>query len=405
MVREIIWLAAILSLFTACKKQEKTAENSDVQHISVYHEAGKFAAWPANGGMWAWGDELLVCYSVADHEVKQGHTYDIKTARNQFSRSRDGGLSWQVENAWDGGIKGLAMDHQVGDSAVVPVPLTEAIDFQHPDFAFLFQRESNNRGPCHFYYTYDRGHSWKGPYAFPELDSMGITNRTDYIIDGPREMRVFMSIGHGRTAMASTSNGGLSWELVSYIGPDFTLSEITHQRNDYSLMPSSVRLSDTELYTTVRHREGPEGHVWITAYRSMDNGLSWQPEVEPVTDHVNSPPALLTLPDGRLALAYIHRRGGWGLESDGSGQSSLCIKISDDNGKSWSEPYILRSEDGANVDCGYPRAVLNASGQMVLVYYWNHSLGEQKEPYRYIAATICDPALFDGSQSFFGFAE
>lgn len=395
MVREIIWLAAILSLLTACKKREYTSKNKELQHIIVYHESGKFAAWPANGGMWAWDDELLVCYSAADHEVKQGHTYDLKTARNQFARSKDGGLTWQMENAWDRGIKGMAMDHQVGDSAVAPILLPEAIDFQHPDFAFLFQRESNYRGPCHFYYTYNRGHSWNGPFAFPELDSMGITNRTDYIVDGPHEMRVFMSIGHGRTAMAKTSDGALNWELVSYIGPDFTRSEKTHQRNDYSLMPSSVRLSDAELYSTVRHREGPEGHVWITAYRSMDNGLSWQSEVDPVGENVNSPSALLSLTDGRLALAYIHRRGGWGLESDGSGQSSLCVKISDDNGKSWSNLYVLRSEDGANVDCGYPRAVLNARGEIVVVYYWNHSLDKAQEPYRYIAATIIDPAFFE----------
>ena len=34
-----------------------------VRHVVVYREEGRFAGWPANHGIWAWGDEILVGFS------------------------------------------------------------------------------------------------------------------------------------------------------------------------------------------------------------------------------------------------------------------------------------------------------------------------------------------------------
>ncbi len=367
-------------------------ERKDIQHEIVYYEEGRFAAWPANGGMWIWDDEILVCFNVADHVDRSGHTYDVSTARNMFARSHDGGESWTLEDAYENGITGYAMDHRIGDKAFEPVDLEEPIDFHNPDFAFMFQRETNRSGPTHFYYTYDRGKSWFGPYNFPELDPAGITSRTDYIIDGRHEMLAFLSIGHGRTGVARTKDGGISWELLSYIGPDFTRSEELQGRNDYSLMPSTVRLSSSEILTTIRHREGDDGRVWITSYISEDNAQTWKQLDDPVTDHVNSPSDLVQLPDGRLMLVYVFRRGGWNTEpGTGVEGSSVCARISSDDGRTWSEEIVLRENEGANYDVGYPRVVLRNDGKLVITYYWNHSLDIDQQPYRYIAATIWDP--------------
>ena len=184
--------------------------------------------------------------------------------------------SWIIEDAYKQGLTGKAMDHQFGDNTVPPKELEKPIDFRNPNFALLFQRETNRSGPTHFYYTYDRGKSWSGSYVFPNLDSAGITNRTDYIVDGKNEMLTMLSIGHGRTALAKTEDGGLNWKLTSNVGPDFTKSEEISNRNDYSLMPSTVRLSSSKILTTIRHREGDEGKVWITSYLSEDNGLDGQ---------------------------------------------------------------------------------------------------------------------------------
>lgn len=368
-------------------------EDTRIEHNVVYYEEGKFAAWPANGGMWIWDNEILICFTVADHDysVNSGHTYDVSTSRNMLARSLDGGETWNTEDAYEQGITGKAMDHQIGDSAVKPKELENPIDFQNPNFALLFQRETNRSGPTHFYYTYDRGKSWSGPYIFPDLDPAGITNRTDYIVDGKNELLSMLSIGHGRTALAKTKDGGLNWELRSYVGPDFSRSEEISDRNDYSLMPSTVRLSDSKILTTIRHREGDDGKVWITSYLSEDNGLTWTKLGDPVIKHVNSPPALVKLPDGRLVLIYIERKRNWEVDSTESNSSVLAAKISNDEGQTWSEEIVLRENDGANSDVGYPKAVVNANGEIVIAYYWNHSLDENADPYRYIAVTNWTP--------------
>src|SRR5690606_19446686 len=33
------------------------------RHVVAYREPGRFAGWPANHGMWSWGDEVLVDFS------------------------------------------------------------------------------------------------------------------------------------------------------------------------------------------------------------------------------------------------------------------------------------------------------------------------------------------------------
>lgn len=75
------------------------ANPASLRHGIVFQEEGKFGGWPANGGMWQWGDEILVCFTKADHKEQAGHTFDKSTARNTFGRSLDGGLTWTLEDA------------------------------------------------------------------------------------------------------------------------------------------------------------------------------------------------------------------------------------------------------------------------------------------------------------------
>ena len=64
--------------------------------------------------MWEWDDEILVCFTVADHVDKSGHTYDVSTARNMFALNLDGGETWTMEDAFNQGITGYAMDNRIG---------------------------------------------------------------------------------------------------------------------------------------------------------------------------------------------------------------------------------------------------------------------------------------------------
>jgi hypothetical protein len=134
------------------------------------------------------------------------------------------------------------------------------------------------RGHSWFFYSYDRGRSWKGPFNFPMLGQTSIMARTDYIVNGKRDAAVFLTAaksagGEGRPFMARTLNGGLSWKFVSWIAPD--------PGAGFTIKSSSVRLSAAEIVTAVRHEDSlRHGPNWIDLYATADNGETWR-EPEP----------------------------------------------------------------------------------------------------------------------------
>ena len=60
---------------------------------------GRFAGWPANHGIWSWGDEILVGFSRGIYKDR-GRYHNIDHDRPEeflLARSRDGGATWSVE--------------------------------------------------------------------------------------------------------------------------------------------------------------------------------------------------------------------------------------------------------------------------------------------------------------------
>lgn len=354
--------------------------SKDIEHVKVYYEEGKFAGWPANNGIWSWEDEILVGFVQADHMERSGHTYDVTTSLYKYARSLDGGETWSIEDAYNAGKTALSHNHQGIDSTREPQELKESIDFSHPDLVFTLSRMNNNDGPSHFYYSYNKGKEFKGPFIFPNLGTPGVAARTDYIADSEQEASVFLTIAkenqrEGRVAMFRTNDGGLTWTNHAWIGDE---------PQGFDIMPSSVRLSETELITTIRSRDTDPGRDYVKAFYSNNNGKNWSKLNEPAFDAGagGSPPALVKLQDGRLALSYIFR-SKFG--------SRVHLRFSADNGQSWSHEITVRSNDDATGDVGYPQMVQRSDGKLVIVYYWNHAGDEANRPYRYIAATIVDP--------------
>ncbi|HMM16386.1 MAG TPA: sialidase family protein [Petrimonas sp.] len=380
----IVTLLLVTALSCSSDPGEKhnTEPTSSIKHGIVYYQENKYGGWPANNGIWIWDNEILVGFVEADYKPADGlHTYNQSSAHHKYARSTDGGETWTIEDAYEQGQTAWGNDHSIAaDKAETPVALkTPVEDFTDPGFIITFVRHNNNNGPTHFYYSMNKGGVWSGPYSFPDLGTAGIANRTDYIVESDQELSVFLTTAktnkkEGRVAFAKTTDGGINWEFVSWI---------TDEQEGFDIMPSSLRLSDTELITIIRTRTA-ERQDLLTAYRSSDNGMSWARLKNPVNDTGNggSPPALVKLQDGRLALAYIYR-SVYG--------SRVNVRFSSDNGESWSDEVVLRSGDGANRDAGYPRMVQRPDGKLVLIYYWNNANDEDSTPYRYIASTIFDP--------------
>lgn len=340
-----------------------TTDRQTIRHLTLFSREDKYAGWPANAGMWAWGNELLVGFALADHEEQPaGHTYRRDSARQVFARSLDGGETWSMEDAVERGITARSKDHAMPEEqAVAPGPCPGGFDFCHPDFAMTFRRMDDAAGSSHFYVTTDRGHHWQGPYAFPNLGFPGVLARTDYLVEGRHEMLAVLTASkqnrrEGRPICVRTRDGGASWNLVSTIGPE---------PKGFAIMPATVRLVSGDLLTVLRCRE--DDRRWLAAYLSPDQGASWCALPEPISDTgKGNPPALVRLADDRLCLAYAVR----------SVPSRICVRFGSPDGRHWSEERVLRTDDDANWDVGYPRLLQRPDGTLVLVYYYNHALRE-----------------------------
>jgi hypothetical protein len=230
-------------------------------------------------------------------------------------------------------------------------------------------------GPSIFYYSYDKGHSWKGPFSLAVDSIEKIAARTDYLIEDGNSCMAFFTAAksndrEGRVFCARTDDGGLSWQLVSWVGPE--------PDNGFRIMPSTVRTGENELLLTSRVRDpGTKKERFIDAWSSPDNGQSWNSLGRPAEGlGEGNPPCLIRLNDNRLCLTYGVRAEPY----------SICAKISPDNGRTWGETRVLR-DDGAGRDIGYVRSVQRPDGKVVTLYYFQ----DEENPERYIGCTIWDP--------------
>ena len=90
----VAWPALIIA-----EDAPRTKRSID-RHITVYGAEGEFAGWPANHGLWTWGDEVLVGFSIGFHKDLGTERHNIDRERPEqhvLGRSLDGGASWSIE--------------------------------------------------------------------------------------------------------------------------------------------------------------------------------------------------------------------------------------------------------------------------------------------------------------------
>jgi hypothetical protein len=347
--------------------------------VVVYREPGRFAAWPANNGVWVWRDEILVGFTLGYYKADDdSHSVDrSRPSRAVLARSLDGGETWKLEDP----------ENFVGDGGT-PAPSPGGIDFGNPDLALRvggpppFHQEGNS-----FFVSGDRGRTWRGPYLFSGLEKLKLTPRTDYLL-GPRDALLFLSADQpgvkagnyqDRAFVARATDGGRSFEFVSWITAE--------PHTTRSVMPSSARVSDREIVAALRRRDDSNSirRNWIDLHASTDNGATWQLRSKvadtdrPETAHNGNPPALVRLRDGRIVVTYGYRSKPYGIRA----------RISRDDGRTWGREIALR-DDGATWDLGYARSVQRGDGKVVTIYYYTTAA----HPEQHIAATIWDPSAF-----------
>lgn len=339
------------------------------EHVIVASAPGVFYGWPANNGIWSWGDEIVVGFLRGRYRRDEtSHSLD-RNAPHSFvqARSKDGGYSWQLEEP-------------SFPLAEEPRPYPGGIDFTHPGFALkvtgnYMVKVLTDR----FVISYDKATTWEGPYSLPTFEFQApLTARTDYVVNGQDDCFLFLSIVEpeytgktDRAFCARTKDGGRTFEFVSWLtGPPDGVR---------SVMPATVRISERHLVSALRRRQGDA--CWIDVVASEDDGASWSfrskvADTQRPGGKNGNPPSMVRLPDGRLCVTYGYRSEPYGIRA----------KISEDDGHTWGKEIILR-DDAASWDMGYTRTVVRPDGRLVTVYYYTTS----EIPEQHIAATIWDP--------------
>lgn len=355
---------------------------ADVKNVKVYHQKGMFGGWPANFGIWNWDNEILVGFSKGYYKDLGAERHNIdreKTELHVLARSLDGGETWKIEDPGKTNNGALFVPNQGSyhgverkDVKLQEVKECKGIDFKNSNLAFTARMTNTNGGESLFWYSYDRGRTWEGPCRLPKFNTPGVAARTDYIVDGRNECMLFLTAAksngkEGRVMCVKTIDGGKSWKFVSWIGSE---------PNGYSIMPASVRISETEILVSIRENKH------ISAYKSYDNGATWKKLINPVEDTgEGNPPAMIKMEDGRICLVWGSRKAPY----------SMCAKLSSNNGNTWSKVYTLR-DDGSGRDIGYPRLIQRPDGKLVAVYYF---MDKDTGMERYIGASIWDPPSSD----------
>ncbi|MBE0654664.1 MAG: exo-alpha-sialidase [Bacteroidales bacterium] len=379
------------------------------EHVIVYHQEGRFAGWPANNGVWKFGEnEILVGFTEAEYKLGDGHNA-TEPYRSWLAKSEDGGQTWTT---WD-------PENYVGDFGDLPElkNLVEPIHFENEGFAMRIVGIAYHgcEDPrAHFFYSYDKGASWKGPFGFgdlvnhPELKKYGLnelTPRTDYLVTGQNECLVFMaerklgSFGSDRLFCIKTEDGGKTFSFQGWVVKPFLEEEKNEtfkveltddpEKNPYAtecraVMSQSVILKNGDIVTTMRRKYNQNDlkeKNWIDAYISSDLGKTWKflSRVGDTGEGNGNPPAIAVTSDNRLCVIYGERTNG-----------TMQAVYSSDNGKNWSEPQVIMdgfwSEDMELNDLGYPRLVALGDGKLVAIYYYS-----TKELLHHLRATSWKP--------------
>jgi hypothetical protein len=351
MIGKTVFSAFVFCLVTTAG----CSTTAPIKHTIVHYEPGRFCGWPANNGIWNWDNEIVVGFHLGYHkEKKRGHSIDRDKPRERvLARSLNGGESWTLERP------------QALDSRKEPVPCPGGIDFTNPNFAMTCRGQK-------FHISYDRGKTWQGPYRLPDFGQKNIMARTDYIVNSQSDCLIFLTATktngkEGRPFCARTTDGGQTIDFVSWISPE---------PEGFSIMPSTVRISDNQLISAIRRKE--EGLGFIEVYVSNDNGRTWQFLSKPAITgrHNGNPPSMVRLDDGRIVLTYSYRSKPQGTRA----------RISHDNGRTWADEIHLR-DDGRTWDIGYCQTVKRPDGKLVTIYYYT----TEEKPEQHIAATIWDP--------------
>ena len=372
----------------------------EVHHVVVGGGPNLVCRWPRQGGIWHWGDEVLVAYIEAPCQYKQhkevGHGLEgiWKRGYVRLRRSVDRGLTWSdAGKVFDNSLSVEEQreilrldDYSFNDVDGPRSPQDrEAIDMSSPDAILIMGRAfvgsprgdgDRRRGQVTYCFrSPDRGHWWERvpSILWPDHSHAVIELANNYLkLGGSRLLCWLVASGAPQHApdlkvgfvpqLYASVDHGQTWDFYSEIYCDPT-GRVDACYPHIVVLPSGTWLCFMGLgYRGVGRRD-----LWRTAIcASEDEGLNWSPP-RLIQAWTISPFPLL-LDDGRLVVIFMRR------DLDPTG---LYATVSEDEGRRWAPPLMLRGDTLSSgvlgcVDGGYPVAIQMEDGRILTAYYWQH---------------------------------
>ncbi len=171
------------------------------------------------------------------------------------------------------------------------------------------------------------------------------------------------SDGYDYSLMAITDDGGKTW----------TTSEPLVSNG--GIQPSIARKKNGTLVTYMRDNGPPPKRLLMS--ESKDDGITWSPVRDSDVPNPGSGAEVITLADGRWALAFNDTE---------KGRHSLAVAISDDEGATWKWKRHLELEPGANF--GYPSLAQSRDGMIHATYSHTTKPGQTIKYARFNSAWV-----------------
>ncbi len=192
----------------------------------------------------------------------------------------------------------------------------------------------------------DGGLTWSGRYSSIVNSPHGPVQLADRrIMYAGKELWT----GKQRCGVCVSTDDGRSWRWLAELP-----TRPGDSPSNYHELHCVETPSGTLIIQIRNHNKANRGETLQA--ESSDGGRTWS------TPHPigvwGLPSHLLRLADGRLLMSYGYRRPPYGNQA----------RISEDEGKSWSEPITI-SDDGASGDLGYPSTVQLSDGSLLTVWY------------------------------------
>jgi hypothetical protein len=392
----------------------KRVEIEGLRHIKVCGRKDTYCGHPRKGGMFNFGNgEMAVIHdhapcsyewrSDASHSVYHGY---VSRSVALLQRSLDGGETWpEEENV-------VVFDQTAPLSARQEFLSGEGkkrkeMDMSQKESIFYFGTTPAGRGEpdvarqpmpvappmvCFALRSSDKGRTWEdAPYVMrpPDLhDYIAFHNSPVARMPDGSFLAPAIIRGPGfpsRIALYGSENDGMTWGYVSLVARDATgFGRIAYP--NLLLLPNG-RLLFFGL------------NVWGKGYfigmaESDDGGYGWS-ELRPIVAWGQSPwiarrkrgvyegphtyrsPWPLLLKDGRILVLFARRNGPYGIGG----------MVSEDEGASWSQEFIIR-DDGSCYDLGYEVATQLDDGRIFTAYYFTVEDGNKFGGSRFIGGSF-----------------